>query len=208
MTGIGLAYPRTESLGLRSGTYLDRHRPIAPSTSFMPELTYVALGANLGEPKSTFHTATLMLIRPSIRVLRRARLYSSKPVGPQDQPNFVNSMLELETTDEPSDLLAILKKTEAQLGRTKSRRWGPRIIDLDIILYGERQLETPELTIPHREMTRRRFVLAPLADLCPNRVVPGTGQSVAELLSACAEDVDPLIVLENHIEMLDHERIR
>lgn len=150
----------------------------------MAELAYVALGANLGDPRSMFETATLRLIQRGVRVLRRARVYASRPVGPSDQPDFLNSMLEIEPGLPPEQLLSTLKAIERQLGREKTIAWGPRVIDLDIILFGAQQIATDRLTIPHREMANRRFVLAPLADLCPNRIVPGSNRTVSSLLAA------------------------
>ena len=104
----------------------------------MTDLAYVALGANLGEPRTAFENATLSLIRRNIRVLRRARIYESKPVGPSNQPDYLNSMLELEITGSPWALLETLQTIERELGRKKTMVWGPRVIDLDIILFGNR----------------------------------------------------------------------
>ena len=166
----------------------------------MVERAYVALGANLGEPRRMFEDATMCLIKHEIRVLRRARLYLSPPLGPADQPDFLNSMLELETNLTPHTLLATLQAIERALGREKTRTWGPRTIDLDIILFGDRRIETPELTIPHRHMNARRFVLAPLADLCPDHTVPGFGTTVRALLAARGEQDEGLRVLEDRVE--------
>ena len=121
-------------------------------------------------------------------------MFRTKPVGPQDQPDFVNTVLEAETKLQPLPLLLHLKEIEAEMGRTKTGRWGPRVIDLDIILYGSMVLDDPVLTIPHKQMTQRRFVLAPLARLAPDLIVPKDGRTVAECLADL--DDDPTAVWE------------
>lgn len=140
---------------------------------------YLALGANLGDPAGQIEAAVENLRRPGCRPLRRARLYVSKPVGPQDQPDFVNTVVEVETNLAPLDLLDAAAAVERDLGRERGERWGPRVIDVDIALYEDVIWRDDRLTIPHAELCRRSFVLQPLADLCPGRVVPGTGRTVA-----------------------------
>lgn len=160
---------------------------------------YLGFGANLGDPTAAFKMALDRLAPAGIRLLRRAPLYSSAPVGPQDQPRFTNTVLEVETALEPWPLLQALKGIEAGLGRVTTVRWGPRVIDLDILLYEERQVATPELIIPHRELSHRGFVLVPLADLAPELVIPGVGQTVRAVLAALpggAADVVPLPAAE------------
>ena len=117
-------------------------------------------------------------------------------IGPPGQPDYVNSAVEVETTLEPLALLDRLKAIEAELGRTEGARWGPRVIDLDLALWGDRVVDHPRLVVPHRELTRRRFVLAPLADLVPGAVVPGTEQTVAALLAGLGKAPDELSVIE------------
>ncbi len=156
---------------------------------------YLGFGANLGDPIAALAAAAEGLENVGIRLLRRARLYSTAPVGPQDQPRFTNTVLEVETALEPHELLRALKAIEAEQGRVTTVRWGPRVLDLDILLYEERQMATPELIIPHRELPHRGFVLVPLAELAPELVIPGVGQTVRALLAALprgSEDVVPL----------------
>ncbi|MFO0723426.1 MAG: 2-amino-4-hydroxy-6-hydroxymethyldihydropteridine diphosphokinase [Myxococcota bacterium] len=156
---------------------------------------YLGFGANLGDPRAALSAALPALSRAGVEVLAQARLYSTAPVGPQDQPRYLNTVLEVETALSPEALLAALKRIEEELGRVPSVRWGPRAIDLDILLYDALLLDTPSLRIPHRELGRRRFVLAPLADLAPAQVVPGLGQRVDALLAALPPEegaVEPL----------------
>lgn len=154
-------------------------------------LTFIALGANLGEDpaRSITEAVERLSAENQVEPRRMAPLYRSKPVGPQDQPDYVNTVLEAETALSPQALLDHLKGIEAAMGRDPGgRRWGARVIDLDILLYGEAQIDEPRLVIPHREMSRRRFVLAPLADLVPSLVVPGDGRTVRECLADLTDD--------------------
>lgn len=145
---------------------------------------YLGIGANLADARGALAQAQVELHGPDLRVLRRSGLYSSAPVGPQDQPRFFNAVLEIETTLSPESLLKRVKHIETEMGRTPTRRWGPRVIDIDIVLFGDLELQSPDLIIPHREMGNRVFVLAPLADLCPSLIVPGSTSSVQALLDA------------------------
>ena len=164
----------------------------------MPRV-YLALGANLGEPRAALAEAQARLAPAGITATRRARLYRSAPVGPPGQPPYYNTAVEVQTELGPHALLAALKAIEATMGREPGERWGPRVIDLDIALYGDAALDTPELTIPHRELTRRRFVLAPLCDLAPNLVVPGPELPIHALLAALPERPGELEVVEHAV---------
>ena len=154
---------------------------------------YVAVGSNLGDRWAHLVLAGRALREaPGVAVLRGSRVWDSAPIGPP-QPRYLNAVLELETTRTPPSLLGILRETERIAGRTRDLRWGPRTLDLDLILFGDRVVCTPGLTIPHPEMTLRRFVLAPLAELRPDLSVPGTGSTVARLLARAPElDVAPI----------------
>ena len=107
--------------------------------------------------------------------------------GSAPQPDYLNAVVELSTSLSPTDLLAELKAVEARVGRTPAERWGPREIDLDLLLYGEEEIEDGRLRVPHPEMAARAFVLVPLHDLAPDAVVPGKG-CVSELLTAVGRD--------------------
>lgn len=134
---------------------------------------YVGLGSNLDEPLIQVNRAIEALRRqPAIHLLRRSPWYGSKAVGPGDQPDFINGVIELETSLEPRALLGVLQGIEQAQGRVRELRWGARTLDLDILLYGDLRHNTPDLQIPHPRLAERAFVLAPLADLAPDLAIP------------------------------------
>ncbi|HZN61208.1 MAG TPA: 2-amino-4-hydroxy-6-hydroxymethyldihydropteridine diphosphokinase [Planctomycetota bacterium] len=146
-------------------------------------LAYVGLGSNLGDRRGLIREALKRLGRlQGVRVRKRSRIIETDPVGRTRQPRFLNAVAEVETRIEPSLFLRRLRAVERALGRVRHERWGPRTIDLDLLLWGDRSMATPRLTLPHPRMAERRFVLAPLAELCPGRRVPGTGRTVRSLL--------------------------
>jgi 2-amino-4-hydroxy-6-hydroxymethyldihydropteridine diphosphokinase len=139
---------------------------------------YVGLGANLDEPADHVRRAFEDLAALSnIHLTARSPLYKSAPLGPADQPDYINAVAALETQLAPLELLAELRDIEAQHGRRRDGvRWGPRVLDLDLLLYGDLVLDTPELTLPHPGLHERAFVLYPLADIAPMLVIPGRGK--------------------------------
>ena len=146
--------------------------------------TYIGLGSNLGEREAQIRLALDDLARlPGSRLVRASSLYDSEPVGEVDQPNFLNAVAEFETELDPRQLLWNLLLIERRLGRTRTRRWGPRTIDLDLLLYGALVLDEPDLQIPHPELARRSFVLVPLVELDPMLVHPVTGETLLSHLS-------------------------
>ena len=151
------------------------------STNAPHILAYIGLGANLGQTEDSIRAAIAKLSHEGLVVTRQAHLYRSPPMGPQDQPDFVNTVVEIKTTLSPHKLLAHLKAVESAMGRTQTRHWGPRIIDLDLLLYETLVVQDTDLQIPHPHMHLRRFVLEPLAELAPNFVIPGLGQTVRAL---------------------------
>jgi 2-amino-4-hydroxy-6-hydroxymethyldihydropteridine diphosphokinase len=138
---------------------------------------YVGLGANLGDREGTIGRALdLLEEQAGIQVVRVSTLRQTEPVGYLDQPRFVNAAAELETSLSPRALLDALLAVERELGRTREGpRFGPRTIDLDLLVYGDRVVDEPGLEIPHPRMHERRFALEPLAELAPALVVPGRG---------------------------------
>ncbi len=140
---------------------------------------YVGLGSNLGEREAMIRLALDDLARlPETTLLRASSLYDTEPVGDVDQPNFLNAVAEVESGLAARRLLWNLQLIEKRLGRGRTRRWGPRTIDLDLLLYGDLVIEEPDLTVPHPEMLRRSFVLVPLVELDPMLVHPVTGETL------------------------------
>jgi 2-amino-4-hydroxy-6-hydroxymethyldihydropteridine diphosphokinase len=130
----------------------------------------VALGSNLGDRIGTLRIAVAGL--PDVVAV--SPVYETEPVGgPDDQPSYLNLVVELDTDLSPRQLLGIGQQLEAAAGRVRAERFGPRILDVDILLVGDLTVDEPDLTVPHPRMYERRFVLAPLADLAPHRVPPG-----------------------------------
>jgi 2-amino-4-hydroxy-6-hydroxymethyldihydropteridine diphosphokinase len=148
-------------------------------------LAYIGLGSNLGDRRGLIREALKRLGRiDGVRILKRSRIIETDPVGRTAQPRFLNAVAEVETRIEPEPFLRRLRAVERSLGRVRHERWGPRTIDLDLLLWGDRSMETTRLTLPHPRMAERQFVLAPLAELCPRRRVPGTGRTVRGLLNS------------------------
>ncbi len=146
---------------------------------------FVAIGSNLGDREATIARALALLdATPHLRVVGVATVRETAPVGVVDQPPFLNTAAWLETTLGPRELLDRLLAVERELGRVRTgERWGPRTLDLDLLLYGDDVLDEPGLTVPHPRLHERRFVLEPLSELAPDLVVPGRGR-VKALLAA------------------------
>jgi len=148
-------------------------------------LVYVGLGSNLGDRRGLIREALKRLDRVSgVRVRKRSRIIETDPVGRTDQPRFLNAVAEVETRLAPGRFMRRLLDVEKGLGRVRRVKWGPRTIDLDLLLWGDRSVATRLVTVPHPRLAERRFALAPLAELCPGRKVPGTGRTVRRLLRA------------------------
>ncbi len=148
---------------------------------------YVALGSNLAMPVEQVTRAyELLSLLPDTRLVRRSHLYATAPMGPQDQPPFVNAVAGLITQLRARALLEHLLRTERDMGRVRENRWGPRSIDLDLIWMSGESIDEPGLTVPHPGVSTRNFVLYPLADIAPDLEIPGHG-IVRELKSR----VDP-----------------
>ena len=136
---------------------------------------YVALGSNLFEPQRQVERAfEALAAMPGAKLVRRSGLWRSQPMGPQDQPEFINAAAGLVTTTAPREFLAELKSIERRLGRTEPAvRWGPRSIDLDLLVFGDEELNEPGLVLPHPGLHQRNFVLYPLAEIAAELWVPG-----------------------------------
>lgn len=157
---------------------------------------FVALGSNLDDPRAQVVRAFEALgALERTRVTGRSRLYRNPAMGEADQPDFINAVARLETALEPRELLAGLLAIEAAQGRDRGAdRWGPRTLDLDLVLYGDRVIDQPGLTVPHPGLTARPFVLYPLAELAPTLEIPGAG-ALRDLLARVP--ADDLKVLED-----------
>ena len=152
---------------------------------------FIGIGSNEGDRLATISQAVQRLgSHHGIQVVRMAMIYETEPVGVTDQPDFLNTVVEVETTFSPHGLLTITKSLERDLGRLpSSQRWGPRPIDLDLLLYDDLVIQDPDLTIPHPQMHQRRFVLEPLAQLAPELVHPVLGHPIEALLATLVEEV-------------------
>ena len=153
----------------------------------MNHTIYLSLGSNLGDRADNLNRAISALPDAGVPVRRVSSLYESEPVDIVEQPWFVNAAVQAETQLAPLDLLRALQRIEAQMGRVKSVPKGPRLIDIDILLYGDEVIDTPELQVPHPRMHLRRFVLIPLNEIAPAAGHPSLKLTVAELLARLAD---------------------
>jgi len=152
-------------------------------TQSMSNYAYLSIGSNLGDRVANCLRAVREIsCLTGVETLLSSSLYETEPVGYINQPFFINMALKIKTCLRPPELLISLKAMEKSLGRKKSGRWGPRLIDIDILLYNEEVFSAPGLNIPHPRMQKRAFVLTPLAEICPGVKHPITGQSISQML--------------------------
>jgi 2-amino-4-hydroxy-6-hydroxymethyldihydropteridine diphosphokinase len=147
------------------------------------ERVFLGLGSNLGDRAKNIRRAVRLV--GSIgrtRVVSVSSLYETEPVGYADQPDFINAAVEIETVLTPRELLCEIKGIERSMGRKKTFRFGPRVIDIDILLFGNLTVDEPDLVIPHPRMLERRFVLMPLVEIAPQAIHPVSGETIASHL--------------------------
>lgn len=150
---------------------------------------FIGLGSNLGERHRFLNAAAEELRRlPDTKVVWYSSVYETDPYGVKDQPRFLNAVGEIETSLLPPELLKELKRIEQSAGRKERERWGPREIDLDILLYDGLVFSDETVTVPHPELERRKFVLLPLREIAPDRVHPVSGMTVEELARRCRDE--------------------
>lgn len=142
---------------------------------------YIGIGSNLGDREDNCERAIKLLEAGDIKVEKRSSMIETEPWGAEDQPKFINMAVEIETDLEPVELLSLLKKIECEIGRRPAERWGPRIIDLDILLYDDLIIKMPKLEIPHPHIAEREFVLKPLSEIAPDKIHPVLKKSIKDL---------------------------
>ncbi|MEY3201632.1 MAG: hypothetical protein RIR70_1182, partial [Pseudomonadota bacterium] len=146
------------------------------SASHGTHQVFIGLGANLGEPRQRVLLALEALAaNPALRLMARSSLYASAPVGVIAQPDFINAVALIETSLGAESLLAALLEEERRAGRVRAERYGPRVLDIDILLFDDQLIESETLTVPHPRMHERSFVLQPLLEIAPEVVIPGKG---------------------------------
>ena len=156
----------------------------------MSEFVYLGVGSNLGDRQAHFRAARKLLTDcEKFRELTWSGIFETRPLGgPQGQGNYLNAVVRARTELGPGDVLSHCKSIERELGRSQGERWGPRVIDLDLLLYGERVIERPGLIVPHPRLHQRRFVLEPLAELAPSLIHPRLSLNVKTMLGELPHD--------------------
>ena len=152
-------------------------------------IAYLGIGTNLGDRMGNIRGALGKLGGlPTMELARVSSVYETAPVGVTDQPDFLNLVAAVRTSLAPRALLEVLLHIENQMGRVRTEHWGPRVIDLDLLLYGGEQVSLPELTVPHPRLRERAFVLIPLAEIAPEMALPGSEKKVSEIADSFARE--------------------
>ncbi|MEI6068430.1 MAG: 2-amino-4-hydroxy-6-hydroxymethyldihydropteridine diphosphokinase [Methylococcaceae bacterium] len=155
-------------------------------TASVSTIAYIGLGSNLEQPVAQITLARIAIASiTGVQELAFSSLYHSLPMGPQDQPDYVNAVMGVKTDLLPMALLRSLQAIENDQGRQRiGERWGARTLDLDVLIYGEQEIDVPDLTVPHKGLEERSFVLYPLFEIAPQIIVPGKG-SITDLIAKC-----------------------
>jgi len=151
---------------------------------------YLLTGSNLGDRASSLQKANALIVQSCGKIISYSSLYETAPWGLLEQPAFLNQAIAVETSLEPEELMQALLEIEAAMGRIRDARYGPRIIDLDILLYDQVIMEQPILRLPHPALPQRRFALTPLAEIAPALIHPVLQKNIQELLAECTDDSD------------------
>ncbi|MGI4789191.1 MAG: 2-amino-4-hydroxy-6-hydroxymethyldihydropteridine diphosphokinase [Janthinobacterium lividum] len=150
---------------------------------------YIGLGSNLGDRETHLETALSELRSlPTMKVTQVSSVYETAPVGLTDQPDFLNMVAEIQTSLSPLALLSALLHIENKIGRVRTIRWGPRVIDLDLLLFGHQEIALPELTVPHPRLRERAFAMIPLSEIAPELMLPGDEKTASEIAKILFSD--------------------
>ena len=149
---------------------------------------YLLLGSNEGKPGENLATARLLIAERAGTLVKLSSVYETEAWGVKEQQSFLNQAIQIQTHLSPSNLLITLKSIEKEMGRKETTKWGPRVIDLDILFYANQTVDLPDLKIPHPYIQERRFTLVPMAEIAPNFVHPVFEKTMIELLSICADN--------------------
>lgn len=159
----------------------------------MKKTVYLGLGCNLGQRRASLSQAKILLNQaPGLQIEGQSALYETAPWGLEGQPSFYNAALKARCSLQPLALLDLCKSIEAEMGRKPGQRWGPRLIDIDILLYGEDIWELPRLKIPHIHLHQRAFALIPLLELAPGIIIPGKGRGQKHLENLPHQGIAPV----------------
>jgi 2-amino-4-hydroxy-6-hydroxymethyldihydropteridine diphosphokinase len=170
------------------------------------KVAFLGIGSNLGDRRAYLADAIRKLAAaPAVRILQGSPVYESKPVGKTDQPDFLNMVVQVNTSLSPLALLSVCLEIEARLGRERRERWGPRTIDLDVLMYGEEKWDDERLVLPHPRMHERSFVMVPLAEIAPDVKLNGkTAREIAADLGRVGLDaVESWLDFSNWINLPD-----
>lgn len=148
---------------------------------------YLLLGSNLGERLANLHEARQQISRQIGKIVTASAIYRTAPWGDKAQPDFYNQVVQIEPFTTPQETLLMLLEIEKKMGRVRIEKWGSRIIDIDILLWGNDQLDLPDLVIPHPQLPNRKFALVPLAEIAPQTVHPVLKKTIRQLLTECTD---------------------